>query len=254
MATYVMSDIHGCYDEMQQMFEKIGFSDEDKLIIAGDIVDRGNKNREILDWMLDAPANVEFLMGNHDRDFVSDVETFLESASDEPNLKSAYQTAARTGFWGDFDHYKTIKNLLATPNIRVTDFLKWKKRIEKFPYVKELNINGRDFIIVHAGYPDEAQMERLKSLGGDNLEHFYVWAREKAVTMGGRPNTTIISGHTPTISTRDIFYNKGRVKKIVDETRDCVFYDIDCGCVFREDYKDGRLACMRLEDEKIFYV
>jgi serine/threonine protein phosphatase 1 len=144
--------------------------------------------------------------------------------------------------------------LIATPNIRVTDFLKWKNRIEKFPYVKELNINGRDFIIVHAGYPDEEEAKRLKGLGGGNLESFYVWARNNAVTAGGRPNTTIISGHTPTLSRAHIFYNKGRVKKIVDEARDCVFYNIDCGCVYREDFEDGRLACIRLEDEGIFYV
>ena len=36
--------------------------------------------------------------------------------------------------------------------------------------------------------------------------------------------------------------------------KDCVFYDIDCGCAFRDRDPDAKLACIRLEDEKIFYI
>ena len=37
---YVISDIHGCYDEFQQMLKKINFNPEkDELIIDGDIID-----------------------------------------------------------------------------------------------------------------------------------------------------------------------------------------------------------------------
>lgn len=50
MNTYVMSDIHGCYDEMYNMFDKIGFSENDQLIIAGDYIDRGNQSYEMLCW------------------------------------------------------------------------------------------------------------------------------------------------------------------------------------------------------------
>ena len=40
MATYVISDIHGCFNEFDQMLEKIGFSGKDKLILAGDCIDQ----------------------------------------------------------------------------------------------------------------------------------------------------------------------------------------------------------------------
>ena len=39
MSTYVMSDIHGCYNEFMDMINEINFSKEDKLIIAGDYID-----------------------------------------------------------------------------------------------------------------------------------------------------------------------------------------------------------------------
>jgi serine/threonine protein phosphatase 1 len=252
MATYVMSDIHGCFDEMQQMFKKIGFSDEDKLIIAGDIVDRGSKNREMLDWMLDAPDNVEFLMGNHDRMFVTSVYQLDEYSKSEPSLKDAYRMAAYES-WAGFDNYKTIKKLISRENVGMHKLRIWADKIETFRYLKKMNVNGRNFIIVHAGYADENKLDKLPSFGYENVEDFYVWARDEAISCGGKEHTTIISGHTPTIS-EGIFYNKGKVKRIVDEERDCIFYNIDCGCVFGAHYKDARLACIRLEDEEIFYV
>ena len=36
MATYVMSDIHGCYDEFVSMLDKIRLSEDDEIILAGD--------------------------------------------------------------------------------------------------------------------------------------------------------------------------------------------------------------------------
>ena len=50
-------------------------------------------------------------------------------------------------------------------------------------------------------------------------------------------------------------YNNGRVFQYRDEDRDCVFYDIDCGKVFRYwGERESRLACIRLEDESITYI
>ncbi|WP_443662324.1 hypothetical protein [Eshraghiella crossota] len=49
-------------------------------------------------------------------------------------------------------------------------------------------------------------------------------------------------------------YNDGNVYKVYDEEMDCTFYDIDCGCAFRKKRSNAKLACLRLDDEKIFYV
>ena len=56
--TYVMSDLHGCFDELNAMLAKIGFSDQDKLILAGDYIDRGSQNYEMLCWMEQVPQNI----------------------------------------------------------------------------------------------------------------------------------------------------------------------------------------------------
>ena len=64
----------------------------------------------------------------------------------------------------------------------------------------------------------------------------------------------IIAGHTPTLIKGEFTYNEGKVFRYYDKEKDCIFYDIDCGCVFRELEPDAKLACLRLEDEKVFYV
>lgn len=70
--TYVMSDLHGMYDRFIAMLEKIDFSDSDELFIIGDIIDRGERPVDILEYVMDKP-NITVLLGNHEvmaRDFL----------------------------------------------------------------------------------------------------------------------------------------------------------------------------------------
>ena len=86
MNTYVMSDIHGCFDKFQEMLKEVKFSDEDQLIMAGDYIDRGPQNYEMLNWILDPPENVLLICGNHDREFVANVKLMQQVM--ETELKS----------------------------------------------------------------------------------------------------------------------------------------------------------------------
>ena len=81
---------------------------------------------------------------------------------------------------------------------------------------------------------------------------------------GGEEGSTVIFGHTPTIADSS-FYNHGEVfiaektvrkwgRKKDDETGVKRFINIDCGCVFRSWDGEANLACIRLEDEKIYYL
>ena len=110
---------------------------------------------------------------------------------------------------------------------------------------------GRTCVMVHAGYSEDT--EKIRELFS-NIENFYLHAREKGFRLGGIPHGMIISGHTLTIVDRGFMYNSGNVFRHYDPDKDCIFYDIDCGYVFRKRYSDAKLACIRLEDKKIFYV
>lgn len=62
---YVMSDIHGCYDEFMKMIDLIQLKENDALYILGDVIDRGNGSLQILDYIM-SHKNIKMLLGNHE--------------------------------------------------------------------------------------------------------------------------------------------------------------------------------------------
>lgn len=88
----------------------------------------------------------------------------------------------------------------------------------------------RECVVVHAGYTEELKDIEASFSG---KEEFYLYAREESLKMGGKRHGMVIAGHTPTVSKGTFAYNKGKVFRYYDRDADCVFYDIDCGCVHK---------------------
>ena len=65
MATYVMSDLHGCEKEFKELLAKIAFSEKDQLYIIGDVVDRGRHSIRLLQYIREA-KNITLILGNHE--------------------------------------------------------------------------------------------------------------------------------------------------------------------------------------------
>ena len=67
MAHYVIGDVQGCYDELNLLCKKIKFNpNKDQLIFAGDLINRGPKSKEVLDFCLKYRDSVKSILGNHD--------------------------------------------------------------------------------------------------------------------------------------------------------------------------------------------
>lgn len=117
----------------------------------------------------------------------------------------------------------------------------------------QLSIRDRHCIIVHAGYIETVAGVPTKKTYA-SIEEFYLYAREDAYLYGGISHGMVIAGHTPTIAEKELPFNHGNVYRFYDAQKDCVFYDIDCGCSYAGIRENAKLACIRLEDEKIFYA
>ncbi|MFZ4827546.1 MAG: metallophosphoesterase [Phototrophicaceae bacterium] len=61
----VIGDIHGCYDELQALLDKVPLSDGDWIVHVGDLVDRGPKPREVVQFFKTTP-NAFSIMGNRE--------------------------------------------------------------------------------------------------------------------------------------------------------------------------------------------
>jgi hypothetical protein len=64
--TVVVGDIHGCYDELLALVERVGLRESDRLICVGDLVTKGRKSREVLELFM-KDARLSSVVGNHDR-------------------------------------------------------------------------------------------------------------------------------------------------------------------------------------------
>jgi hypothetical protein len=60
--TIVIGDLHGCYDEAIELLTQVGASSSDRVIFAGDLVDRGPNPRECVELAM----RYEAIQGNHE--------------------------------------------------------------------------------------------------------------------------------------------------------------------------------------------
>ncbi|SFV57068.1 Bis(5'-nucleosyl)-tetraphosphatase, symmetrical [hydrothermal vent metagenome] len=67
MAVWAIGDIQGCFDNFQKILKKIEFNPEvDELWVAGDLVNRGDKSLETLNYLYSIRDSVKIVLGNHD--------------------------------------------------------------------------------------------------------------------------------------------------------------------------------------------
>ncbi|ASK26413.1 symmetrical bis(5'-nucleosyl)-tetraphosphatase [Neisseria chenwenguii] len=67
MAHYAIGDVQGCFDELAALLAKLGFNHgTDTLWLTGDIVNRGPKSLEALQFAMQHESSVQTILGNHD--------------------------------------------------------------------------------------------------------------------------------------------------------------------------------------------
>lgn len=62
----VIGDLHGCYDEALELLDKVAATSSDRVIFAGDLIDRGPKRRECVELAM----KHECILGNHEERYI----------------------------------------------------------------------------------------------------------------------------------------------------------------------------------------
>lgn len=67
MATYIVGDLHGCFNEFQLLLEKVNYNPkQDELFLTGDLVARGEDSLACFRFVKDPVNNAKTVLGNHD--------------------------------------------------------------------------------------------------------------------------------------------------------------------------------------------
>ncbi len=86
MATYVVGDIHGCFNTFSRLLASFSFNAKhDKLWLVGDVVGRGPASLKVLRWVREHENCVTMVLGNHDIHLLA-ISQGVVSARERDNL------------------------------------------------------------------------------------------------------------------------------------------------------------------------
>lgn len=206
MSTFVCSDIHGNYDAWLKALKKSGinFDAGDKLIILGDLIDRGDKSYDCLSYTFDLidkyPEQVIYLMGNHE-------EMFLDFLTvNNPESSHGYEKLMKYGRrWLENGGLQMVTSFLGdTTEYYVDDLLNLYNIFhEKYGFVNKLNDlpyyfidENHNIVCVHAGFKSGIRLKEQKST-------HMLWIRDEfyksfePVKSDQLDGKLIVHGHTP---------------------------------------------------------
>lgn len=222
--TYVLSDVHGNSQRFRSILSQIDLQPEDTLYILGDVIDRYPDGGRLLRQIMKMP-NAKMLLGNHEL-------MMLEALRSD--MPAGMWATSNLWLWYDNGGAVTHRYL---KHLRKTDRAALLEYVASLPLFYDVEIGGKKYKLVHA-----APTELFRDYGfrHRNEKEFAVWMRLDPAFCNMQ-DYTIVFGHTPTK-----YYQDGKPLRIWKGER---LLGIDCGCGFAH----GRLACIRLEDEKVFY-
>lgn len=224
---YICSDLHAEYDLFTKLLEKIGFSDKDRMIVCGDIIDKGKDSVRLAKRIFSMP-NVECIMGNHEYAFL---KLYRARLSDSPNNFDSLLAELR-GYFPEDGH-----------------LLDWETvdRLDSLP----LYIEEEDFICVHSGLPLDKD-GKILPLENATAEQLVYDRRFKNADAFHTDKKCVFFGHTQT----DCVYEKPIIlgylhdgSKKPEKLTDFYKIHLDTGT-----WSNGVMSCFCVDTLKAYYV
>lgn len=232
--TYVIADIHGCYNEYKELLLKIKFCDDDELFVLGDAMDRGPEPIKVIEDLMNKD-NVTYIMGNHDYMMLCSLKNLAVEITEETLNHLTKEVMLNYYNWVQDGGEITAKQFVSLSKEKQIDILDYLE--SSLPY-ELIECNGVLYILVHAGIRD---FDKKKELDEYDLYDF-LWERaDYSRKYFSSKKIKLVTGHTPTPLIRDdslpkVFQENGHIA-------------LDCGCVF-----GGTLAVYCIENGEITYV
>ena len=235
---YVISDIHGQITEFKNLLEKIDFDGiRDKMIIAGDVLDRGNYGIELIKYIepYSETGSMKILMGNHEMFCLN----YLDGKLDDLTYK----------LFGGAGTIKSLNKMTKESKENLYLFLK------NLPIYEEIRTKYGETVVTHSGlsanciiFNKDKTINVVKSIEAAADINLYDFLLSDDIHRMeeydlNRLDKFLIVGHVPVMNLNDDESN--------NIYRATGYMCIDTGASFVE--KGGAVSCYCVEaDEQIY--
>ncbi len=171
--TIFIGDVHGCYDELMTLCEKIWLQEEDHLYFVGDLINKWPKSLEVVEFVRNRP-NTFSVVGNH--------EYF--SFPDENMLREVDEWKLILSEWSkNWIRIQKEKSKPLEEVLQKDGHLDW---LRSLPHI----IEREDFILVHGWLHPDYGVKTPKEIA--TLIRLHEWKPWYDFYIGTKP---IIYGH-----------------------------------------------------------
>lgn len=230
---YVTADVHGKFAEFLTLLHHAHFFEhnDNHLYVLGDVIDRNeNGGVDMLKWMIEHTDHVSMILGNHEN-------MMLKSRWIFEDLNGTYnggmiRTLDRWLRYGGDCTVKAMRRESIEVQKKIFDYL------QTVPLYRTIQVNGKDYILVHGGLGNFAKTKALEDYTEDEL----LLERPCQTTAYWPEKFKVVIGHTPTsLYSKDY---RGRMLKTDS------WYNIDTGAAYPEGFP--MLLCLDTEQE--YYI
>lgn len=239
---YVISDLHGYYDLLIKLLDKISFSEIDLLYIIGDICDRGPDSLKIL-FYIQEHDNIILIKGNHeymmqealyygvyydDFDYPSKAFNLWLANGGDTTMENIRQYLQKDKM--KYEDYRVVRNVFFK---NLYDYL------NNLPEYMEIEVDQQNYVLVHAGVDVKLPLNK------QNVNTL-LWIRDNFYLQRGDLTKTYIFGHTPTaLLNKDHSFNIWLDE--IHHNKIGIDGGLACGPV-------GQLNCLCLNDNQVTVI
>ena len=216
-----------------ELIDKIKLKDADTLYVLGDVLDRGPHPIKTLRRLMEMP-NAICLVGNHELMALECLEFLMKEITEKSIEELDEEMLDNLVTWQYNGSKPTIDEFVQLSTQTRQDVIDY---IKEFLIYEEVSVNGKDYLLVHAGlgnYSPEKDIE-------DYSLHDLIWMRAD-YNVQYYDDMYVITGHTPT-QTIEGNPNPGYIYRNNNHIA------IDCGA----HYPGGRLAALCLDTGEEYY-
>lgn len=113
--TFIIGDVHGCFDELQALLALVDLGSRDLLVSTGDLVDRGPRSWEVVQFFAAEPGRRRAVLGNHEEKHLRGDR----NEDEDPSGRITRCTTRASDYESMLSFFRTLPLFLDLPEVLV---------------------------------------------------------------------------------------------------------------------------------------